>query len=48
MNITSDKVIEFFYLTDEFCKEFKGVISASMLGNAPKRKPLMSEKSRLV
>ncbi len=46
MNITSDKVIEI--LTDEFCKEFKGVISASMLGNAPKRKPLMSEKSRLV
>ncbi|HXH98658.1 MAG TPA: hypothetical protein VNI52_04420, partial [Sphingobacteriaceae bacterium] len=43
MNITTDKVTEIFYLTDEFCKEFKCVISASMLGNAPKRKPRMSE-----
>jgi hypothetical protein len=43
MNITSDKVTEIFYLTDEFCKEFKALISTSMLGNEPKRKPRMSD-----
>jgi hypothetical protein len=43
MNITTDKVTEIFYLTDEFCKEFKEIISASMLGNEPKRKPRMSD-----
>lgn len=43
MNITSDKITEIFYLTDEFCKEFKAIISTSMLGNEPKRKPRMSD-----
>lgn len=43
MNITTDKVTEIFYLTDEFCKEFKEIISASMIGNEPKRKPRMSD-----
>ncbi|MGY4386558.1 hypothetical protein ACVWYN_003613 [Pedobacter sp. UYP24] len=43
MNITTDKVTEIFYLTDEFCNEFKTIISAHMIGNAPKRKPIMSE-----
>lgn len=43
MNITTDKVTEIFYLTDEFCKEFKGIINASMIGNEPKRKPRMSD-----
>ena len=43
MNITSDKVTEIFYLTDEFCKEFKAAISSSMIGNEPKRKPRMSD-----
>lgn len=43
MNITKDKVTEIFYLTDEFCKEFKGIISPFMIGNEPKRKPRMSD-----
>lgn len=43
MNITTDKVTEIFYLTDEFCRQFKATISASLIGNAPKRKPRMSE-----
>lgn len=43
MNITTDKVTEIFYLTDEFCKEFKAIISTSMLGKEPKRKPRMSD-----
>ena len=43
MNITTDKVTEIFYLTDEFCKGFKEIISASMIGNKPKRKPRMSD-----
>lgn len=43
MNITTDKVTEIFYLTDEFCKEFKEIISASMIGNEPKRKPRMTD-----
>ena len=43
MNITTDKVTEIFYLTDEFCKQFKASIEASMIGNSPKRRPLMSD-----
>lgn len=43
MNITTDKVTEIFYLTDEFCNHFKANISSSMIGNTPKRKPLMSD-----
>jgi hypothetical protein len=43
MNITTDKVTEIFYLTDEFCKQFKATIEASMIGNSPKRCPRMSE-----
>lgn len=43
MNISIDEVTEIFYLTDEFCKEFKSIVSSSMIGNAPKRKPRMSE-----
>ena len=43
MNITADKVTEIFYLTDEFCNHFTASISAFKIGNAPKRKPLMSE-----
>jgi len=43
MNITTDKVTEIFYLTDEFCNHFTASISASKLGNVPKRKPLMSD-----
>lgn len=43
MNITTDKVTEIFYLTDEFCREFNEFIATSMIGNEPKRKPRMSE-----
>ena len=43
MNITTDKVTEIFYLTDEFCKHFMANISSFKIGNAPKRKPLMSD-----
>ena len=43
MNITEDKVIEIFYLTDEFCRNFKTSIEAHFIGNAPKRKPIMAE-----
>lgn len=43
MNIAKDKVTEIFYLTDEFCKHFTANLSTYKLGNAPKRKPLMSE-----
>ena len=43
MNITTDKVTEIFYLTDEFCKQFTASIGCCKIGNAPKRKPLMSD-----
>ncbi len=35
MNITKDKVTEIFYLTDEFCINFKTSIEAHLIGNAP-------------
>ena len=43
MQISKDKIIEIFYLTDEFCKEFKKSISKHTLGNTPKRKPKMTQ-----
>ena len=43
MNITKDKITEIFYLTDEFCINFKKSIQGHILGNAPKKKPIMSE-----
>ena len=43
MYFTEDKVTEIFYLTDEFCQEFDKSIQAHLLGNPPKRKPLMSQ-----
>jgi len=43
MNITSDKVTDIFYLTDEFCNGFKTTLEAYMLGNPPKKKPVMSD-----
>lgn len=43
MNITTDKITEIFYLTDEFCKQFAAELRICKLGNAPKRKPLMSD-----
>jgi hypothetical protein len=43
MSLTKDKVTEIFYIVDEFCRHFEASISPNMLGNAPKRKPLMSK-----
>lgn len=43
MNISLDKVTEIFYLTDEFCNQFKDSIDPYLVGNAPKRKPRMSD-----
>lgn len=42
MNLSSDKVTEIFYLTDEFCIQFEGSLSNYLIGKAPKRKPRMS------
>ena len=43
MQLTSAKIIEIFYLTDEFCLEFEKSISSYSLGNQPKKKPKMSQ-----
>jgi Transposase DDE domain len=43
MNITKDKITEIFYLSDEFCNKFFAAIEPNLIGNAPKRKPKMSE-----
>jgi hypothetical protein len=42
MNFTNDKVTEIFYLADEFCTEFEKVLLPNLIGNLPKRKPMMS------
>lgn len=42
MYFTQDKVTEIFYLVDEFCLEFQKSIQGHLLGNPPKRKPIMS------
>lgn len=42
MNFTDDKVVEIFFIVDEFCKEFEKELSKHLLGNAPKRPPTMS------
>lgn len=43
MYFTQDKVTEIFYLTDEFCSEFQKSIQGHLLGNSPKKKPIMSQ-----
>ncbi len=40
MNITKDKITEIFYLTDEFCINFKKTIQGHNLGYAPKKSQL--------
>ncbi|MDB5012487.1 MAG: transposase family protein [Daejeonella sp.] len=42
MNLSSDKVTEIFYLVDEFCIQFEASLVPNLIGNAPKRKPRMS------
>lgn len=42
MNITKDKITEIFYLADEFCINFKNTVQSHILGNEPKKKPIMT------
>ncbi len=39
MQLTEAKIIEIFYLADEFCQEFDKNVSKHRLENKPKRKP---------
>ena len=43
MQITPDKVMDIFYLADEFCQEFSNSMQKYMIGNIPKRKPKMKD-----
>ncbi len=43
MQFIKNQVAEIFYLTDEFCKEFSTYFEKHLTGNAPKKKPKMSE-----
>ena len=43
MQLTEDKIIEIFYLADEFCQEFDKTVSKRALGNEPKKKPKMTQ-----
>jgi len=43
MYLSEDKIIEIFYLADEFCQEFDKTVSNHSLGNEPKKKPKMSQ-----
>lgn len=43
MNIMLRQTTKTFYLIDEFCIHFKASISPNLIGNAPKRKPRMSD-----
>ena len=43
MCLIEDKIIEIFYLADEFCQEFDKTVSNHSLGNEPKKKPRMSQ-----
>lgn len=43
MQLTGDKIIEIFYLADEFCQEFDKTVSKRSLGNEPKKKPKMTQ-----
>lgn len=42
MVLSNSKIIEIFYLVDEFCLEFEQTIKKHTLGKEPKRKPRMS------
>ncbi len=43
MQLSKDEITEIFVLTDEFCKEFNKTITKHSIGNAPKKKPKMSQ-----
>ncbi len=40
--ICFNKIIELFCITEEFCKNFEKTTESFIIGNKPKRKPLMS------
>lgn len=42
MTFSNDKITEIFYLIDEFCIEFNKSVKKHLIGNPPKRTPLMS------
>ena len=42
MDITKERIVDIFYLVDEFCVEFDKTINQYSLGNIPKKKPKMS------
>jgi len=42
MQLTDNKITDFFYLIDDFCKEFNKFIDSKSIGNAPKKNPIMS------
>ena len=42
MNFTDSKITEIYFIVDEFCKEFERNIESHLLGNKPKRPPIMS------
>lgn len=42
MNFTDTKIAEIFYMADEFCKEFEIALSKKIIGNPPKRNPVLS------
>ena len=43
MTLSDNKIIEIFYLIDEFCHHFDQSVQKHTLGNRPKRKPKMSQ-----
>ena len=43
MQLTVDKIIEIFYLADEFCQEFDKTVSKRSIGNEPKKKPKLTQ-----
>lgn len=46
MQITEDKVTEIFYLVDlvnEFCLNFKKEFDGHLIGNSPKKTPIMTD-----
>lgn len=43
MYFTQDKITEIFYIADEFSKEFQNSFQKKIIGNKPKRNPIMSK-----
>jgi hypothetical protein len=43
MHFTETKITEIFYIADEFTNEFDLAIANQLVGNKPKRKPIMSK-----